>query len=82
MKVQEINLKIWFESESFFIYRGTDGIPQPCCSCPQNVIDFGGCRCRYSTNRKWGSNGSCMFPFISSHYNCICYLRSREGATT
>jgi len=38
--------KIWFESESFCIFRGTDWMPEPCRSCPQNVIDFGGCRCQ------------------------------------
>ena len=38
--------KIWFESESFCIFRGTDWMPEPCRSCPQKVIDFGGCRCQ------------------------------------
>jgi pyrroloquinoline quinone biosynthesis protein E len=38
--------KIWFESESFCIFRGTDWMPEPCRSCPQKMIDFGGCRCQ------------------------------------
>ncbi|HJT83016.1 MAG TPA: pyrroloquinoline quinone biosynthesis protein PqqE [Nitrososphaeraceae archaeon] len=38
--------KIWFESESFCIFRGTDWMPEPCRSCPQKLIDFGGCRCQ------------------------------------
>jgi PqqA peptide cyclase len=38
--------KIWFESKSFCIFRGTDWMPEPCRSCPQKVIDFGGCRCQ------------------------------------
>ena len=37
---------IWRESESFNRFRGTDWMPDPCRSCPQNVIDFGGCRCQ------------------------------------
>lgn len=38
--------KIWFESESFCMFRGTDWMPEPCRSCPQKMKDFGGCRCQ------------------------------------
>jgi len=37
---------IWRESESFNRFRGTDWLPEPCRSCPQKEIDFGGCRCQ------------------------------------
>jgi PqqA peptide cyclase len=37
---------IWRESESFNRFRGTEWMPEPCRSCPQNKIDFGGCRCQ------------------------------------
>jgi pyrroloquinoline quinone biosynthesis protein E len=37
---------IWRESESFNRFRGTEWMPEPCCSCPQKEIDFGGCRCQ------------------------------------
>ncbi len=37
---------IWRESESFRHFRGTDWMPDPCRSCPQREIDFGGCRCQ------------------------------------
>jgi len=37
---------IWRDSESFNRFRGTDWMPEPCRSCPQNEIDFGGCRCQ------------------------------------
>jgi PqqA peptide cyclase len=37
---------IWRESESFNRFRGTEWMPQPCQSCPQREIDFGGCRCQ------------------------------------
>jgi len=37
---------IWRESESFNRFRGTEWMPEPCRSCPQNEIDFGGCRCQ------------------------------------
>src|SRR5262249_7617571 len=37
---------IWGESESFNRFRGTEWMPEPCRSCPQKEIDFGGCRCQ------------------------------------
>ena len=37
---------IWRESESFNRFRGTAWLPEPCKSCPQKEIDFGGCRCQ------------------------------------
>jgi PqqA peptide cyclase len=38
--------KIWFESETFCKFRGTDWLPEPCQSCPRREMDFGGCRCQ------------------------------------
>lgn len=38
--------KIWFESKTFRMFRGTDWMPEPCHSCPQKMKDFGGCRCQ------------------------------------
>jgi len=37
---------IWRQSESFNRFRGTEWMPEPCRSCPQREIDFGGCRCQ------------------------------------
>ena len=37
---------IWSDSESFNRFRGTEWMPEPCQSCPQREIDFGGCRCQ------------------------------------
>lgn len=37
---------IWKESESFNRFRGTGWMPEPCRSCPQREVDFGGCRCQ------------------------------------
>jgi len=38
--------EIWFVSESFQKFRGTDWLPEPCQSCPRKKMDFGGCRCQ------------------------------------
>jgi pyrroloquinoline quinone biosynthesis protein E len=37
---------IWECSESFSRFRGTEWMPEPCRSCPNKEIDFGGCRCQ------------------------------------
>jgi pyrroloquinoline quinone biosynthesis protein E len=37
---------IWAESESFNRFRGTDWMSEPCRSCPERELDFGGCRCQ------------------------------------
>jgi PqqA peptide cyclase len=37
---------IWRHSESFNRFRGTEWMPEPCRSCPEREIDFGGCRCQ------------------------------------
>jgi coenzyme PQQ biosynthesis protein E len=37
---------IWRESESFNRFRGTGWLPEPCRSCPDRAVDFGGCRCQ------------------------------------
>jgi pyrroloquinoline quinone biosynthesis protein E len=37
---------IWRESESFNRFRGTEWMPEPCRSCAQKEIDYGGCRCQ------------------------------------
>ena len=39
---------IWYESDAFNRFRGTDWMPEPCRSCPlgRQEEDFGGCRCQ------------------------------------
>ena len=36
----------WEEAPGMRAYRGTDWMPEPCRSCPEREIDFGGCRCQ------------------------------------
>ncbi|HVJ40262.1 MAG TPA: pyrroloquinoline quinone biosynthesis protein PqqE [Dongiaceae bacterium] len=38
--------EIWYGSEAFSRFRGTDWMPEPCRSCDQREIDWGGCRCQ------------------------------------
>ena len=45
--VREKSLRdIWYQSESFNIFRGTDWLPEPCQSCERKELDLGGCRCQ------------------------------------
>jgi pyrroloquinoline quinone biosynthesis protein E len=37
---------IWRESRAFNLFRGDDWMQEPCRSCPEKAIDFGGCRCQ------------------------------------
>ena len=38
--------EIWYESQSFNAFRGTDWMQEPCRSCDRKLADFGGCRCQ------------------------------------
>lgn len=38
--------EIWYHSEVFNAYRGTDWMQEPCRSCDRKLMDFGGCRCQ------------------------------------
>ena len=45
--VKEKSLQdIWYYSESFNAFRGTDWMQEPCRSCDRKLVDFGGCRCQ------------------------------------
>lgn len=38
--------EIWAASPAFEKFRGTDWMPEPCQSCGQREVDWGGCRCQ------------------------------------
>ena len=37
---------IWYDSFGFNHFRGDDWMQEPCRSCPEKHLDFGGCRCQ------------------------------------
>ena len=37
---------IWYNSEVFNKYRGNSWMKEPCRSCDERFVDFGGCRCQ------------------------------------
>jgi pyrroloquinoline quinone biosynthesis protein E len=45
--VREASLaEIWYRSDAFNRFRGTEWMPEPCRSCDRREIDWGGCRCQ------------------------------------
>lgn len=38
--------RIWAASDAFERFRGTAWMPEPCRSCDQREVDWGGCRCQ------------------------------------
>jgi pyrroloquinoline quinone biosynthesis protein E len=37
---------LWNDSRTFNAFRGTSFMGEPCRTCPQREVDFGGCRCQ------------------------------------
>jgi PqqA peptide cyclase len=58
---------IWKTSESFNRFRGTEWMPDPCRSCPQKEIDFGGCRCQAALLTGDPSNTDPVCEFSPHH---------------
>ncbi len=45
--VRERSLRaIWTDSEAMRAFRGEAWMKEPCRSCPERAVDFGGCRCQ------------------------------------
>jgi pyrroloquinoline quinone biosynthesis protein E len=71
--------EIWFESEMFERFRGTDWMAEPCRSCPlgRQEQDFGGCRCQALalTGDAAATDPVC---YLSPHHHLI--VEAREVA--
>lgn len=67
---------IWFESEAFNRFRGTDWMDEPCRSCSRKDIDFGGCRCQaFLLTGK--SNATDPVCHLSPEHNQILKVREQ-----
>ncbi len=71
--------EIWFESDAFERFRGTDWMPEPCRSCPfdRQEIDFGGCRCQALALTGDASNADPVCH-ISPYHSIV--VEAREAA--
>ncbi len=77
--VRERSLKdIWESSEAFQRFRGTDWMPEPCRSCDQREIDWGGCRCQAFalTGNAATTDPACEF---SAHHSELFALAEAES---
>jgi pyrroloquinoline quinone biosynthesis protein E len=72
---------IWHESPSFNRFRGTAWMPEPCRTCPQRDIDFGGCRCQAAllTGDPSATDPVCT---LSPHRHLIDDLLSKPPASS
>jgi PqqA peptide cyclase len=72
---------IWCESESFNRFRGTEWMPEPCRSCPQKEIDFGGCRCQAALLTGSAANTDPICEFSPNRKSVDAVLRNMNSAT-
>lgn len=72
---------IWFESEAFNRFRGTDWMAEPCHSCPRKNIDFGGCRCQalLLTGNATATDPTC---YLSPHHHVIVAAQAQINHQT
>jgi pyrroloquinoline quinone biosynthesis protein E len=59
--------RIWETSDSFNRFRGTEWMEEPCRSCPQREVDFGGCRCQAALLTGHPSNTDPACEFSPNH---------------
>jgi pyrroloquinoline quinone biosynthesis protein E len=71
---------IWQESESFNRFRGTEWMPEPCRSCPQKEIDFGGCRCQAALLTSNAANTDPVCEFSPNRLHVDAVLRDLNSA--
>jgi pyrroloquinoline quinone biosynthesis protein E len=75
--VRERSLEwIWVHSSAFNKFRGTEWMLEPCRSCPQKKIDFGGCRCQAMllTGDPAATDPTCVY---STHHHLVVNARER-----
>src|SRR5262245_16324720 len=73
---------IWRESESFNRFRGTEWMPEPCRSCPQKEIDFGGCRCQAALLTGNAANTDPVCEFSPNRPVVDTVLRNTNSSNT
>jgi pyrroloquinoline quinone biosynthesis protein E len=71
---------IWRESESFNRFRGTEWMPEPCRSCPQRGIDFGGCRCQATLLTRNAANTDPVCEFSPNRALVDAVLRDTNSS--
>lgn len=70
---------IWYRSELFGRFRGTDWMPSPCRGCELRELDFGGCRCQafQLTGDAAATDPACA---LSPHHSVLASAVASAGA--
>jgi pyrroloquinoline quinone biosynthesis protein E len=70
---------IWYHSELFNRFRGTEWMPQPCGTCALREVDFGGCRCQayQLTGDPAATDPACT---LSPHHGDLAAVAATAGA--
>jgi pyrroloquinoline quinone biosynthesis protein E len=73
--------EIWYSSDLFTRYRGTDWLPSPCRECALREVDFGGCRCQayQLTGDPAATDPACR---LSPHHHLVTALRTPDSGAT
>jgi pyrroloquinoline quinone biosynthesis protein E len=72
--------EIWSGSSGFNAFRGEAWMPEPCRSCPQRTVDFGGCRCQafHLTGNAGATDPACS---LSPDHTIVEAARAEAEAT-
>ncbi len=72
--------EIWAASEAFARFRGTDWMPEPCRSCDQREVDWGGCRCQALaiTGDAGATDPACAFSSAHATLRALADAASSE----
>lgn len=69
----------WEAAPLFTAFRGEAWMPEPCRSCPERAVDFGGCRCQAFalTGDAAATDPACA---LSPHHAIVAAARTAESA--
>jgi pyrroloquinoline quinone biosynthesis protein E len=73
---------IWYHSDAFNRFRGTDWMPEPCQSCDRREIDWGGCRCQALALTGDAARTDPVCALSPDHELIVAALRAAESEVT
>ena len=71
---------IWYRSDAFNRFRGTDWMPEPCRSCERREIDWGGCRCQAFQLTNDAARADPVCALSPDHGVIVAALKAAETA--
>jgi pyrroloquinoline quinone biosynthesis protein E len=71
---------IWYDSAAFNHFRGEAWMKEPCRSCPERQLDFGGCRCQAYLLTGDAANADPVCEFSPHHGKITAAVAEAERA--